>query len=264
MEPGRKTILKAVLVPLMIVMAFWGLFYFRPRVPSQKMTITISGLITAVVSFFIALVMALFILKRRLEKEHNSKFSFGELPNVIDKTDLRIIQDSARDVVFIILMWGSLSTAIVDMGFERGIVYVVNFVMICVMICVPSFLAVVVLFIDFPVLLYARFTGKESSPGSREILLGSLVSLSTLVVVGLVANYSDVRVEAIRPILNFYSKDQKMYRYVLLLSGLNVLYALVGMLVYPRKRRLGLLTLLLIALALIPVLIKVFIQLHSL
>ncbi len=58
MKPGRKLVLEAVPVPLMIVVAFWGLFYFRPRVPSQKMNITISGLITAVVSFFIALVMA--------------------------------------------------------------------------------------------------------------------------------------------------------------------------------------------------------------
>jgi uncharacterized BrkB/YihY/UPF0761 family membrane protein len=53
MKPGRKLMLEAILVPLVIWMALWGLFYFRPRVPSQKMTITISGLITAVVSFFI-------------------------------------------------------------------------------------------------------------------------------------------------------------------------------------------------------------------
>ncbi|ASJ01616.1 hypothetical protein [Thermococcus gorgonarius] len=104
------------------------------------MNITISGLITAVISFFIALVMGLFIFKRRLEREHNSKFGFRELPNVIDKTDLKIIQDSARDIAFVILMWGSLSWIIVDMGFERGIVYVVNFAMACVMICVPVFL----------------------------------------------------------------------------------------------------------------------------
>ena len=264
MKPGRKLVLEAVLVPLMIVMAFWGLFYLRPRVPSQKMVITTSGLITATVSFFIALVIALFILKRRLEKEHNSKFGFRELPNVIDKTNLEIIQDSARDIAFVILMWGSLSTAVVDMGFERGIVYVVNFVMICVMICLPLFLTVLVLFIDFPVFLYARFVGKDYSPGSREILLGSLVSLSSLVAVGLDANYYDVRIDVIRPILNFYSKYQTVYRYVLLLSGLNVLYALAGMLAYPRKKRVGLLMLLMIALALIPLVIKIFIQLHSL
>ena len=85
------------------------------------MNITISGLIMVVVSFFIALVMALFMLKKRLEKEHNSRFRFRDLPGIIDKTDLRIIQDSARDIVYVILMWGSLSTAIVDMGFDRGL-----------------------------------------------------------------------------------------------------------------------------------------------
>ncbi|WP_010479409.1 hypothetical protein [Thermococcus zilligii] len=264
MKPGRKLVLEAVLVPLMIVMAFWGLYYFHPRVPSQKMNITISGLMTAVVSFFIALVVAIFMLKRRLEKEHNSRFPFRDLPHVIDKTDLEIIQDSARDIVFVILMWGSLSTAIVDMGFERGIIYIVNFLMICAMICLPMFLAVAVLFIDFPVFLYAHFIGKESPPGSREILLGSLVSLSSLVGVGLVANYSDVRIDVIRPILNFYGKYQTVYRYVLLLSALDALYGLVGILILPRRRRLGLLTLLMIALALIPLLIKVFVQLHSL
>ncbi|CAD5243362.1 hypothetical protein [Thermococcus camini] len=96
MKPGRKLVLEAVLVPLIIVMAFWGLFYFRPRVPSQKMTITISGLITAVVSFFISLAIAVFVFKRRFEREHNSKFGFRELPDVIDKTDPRIIQDSLQ------------------------------------------------------------------------------------------------------------------------------------------------------------------------
>ena len=92
MKPGRKLLLEAVLVPLIIVVAFWGLFYFYPRVPSQKMNVTISGLITAVVFFFIALGMALFMLKKRLEKEHNSRFRFRDLPGVIDKTDLRLFR----------------------------------------------------------------------------------------------------------------------------------------------------------------------------
>ncbi|AFL95015.1 hypothetical protein CL1_0810 [Thermococcus cleftensis] len=88
MKPGRKLMLEAILVPLVIWMALWGLFYFRPRVPSQKMTITLSGLITAVVSFFIALAIAFFIFKRRLERERNSKFGFRELLRVIDETDI--------------------------------------------------------------------------------------------------------------------------------------------------------------------------------
>ncbi|AFL95014.1 hypothetical protein CL1_0809 [Thermococcus cleftensis] len=131
------------------------------------------------------------------------------------------------------------------------------------MICVPVFLAIAVLFIDFPVFLYARFVGKDSSPGSREILLGSLVALISLVAVGLVANYSDVRVEAIRPILHFYSEDPRGYRYVLLLSGLNVLYALFGMLVYPRRRRLDLLLLPPIVLLIAYTLLKTLIWVHS-
>ena len=108
MKSGKRLVLEAVLVPLIILVAFWGLFYFYPCVPSQKMNITISGLITAVVFFFIALGMALFMLKKRLEKEHNSRFRFRDLPGIIDKTGLKIIQDSARDIVFVILMWGSL------------------------------------------------------------------------------------------------------------------------------------------------------------
>jgi len=36
MKPGRKLVLEAMLVPLMIGVAFWELFYFRPRVPSQN------------------------------------------------------------------------------------------------------------------------------------------------------------------------------------------------------------------------------------
>ncbi|NJE30350.1 hypothetical protein E3E38_04700 [Thermococcus sp. 18S1] len=263
MKPGRKLVLEAVLVPLAIWVALWGLFYFRPRVPSQKMTITISGLIMAVVSFFIALAIALFILKRRLETEHNFKFGFRELPRVIDETDIGIIQDSAKDIAFVILMWGSLSTALIHMGFEKGVVYVINLAVMCVMLCLPLFLAVGVLFIDFPIFLYARFVGKASSPGSREVLVGSLVSLAFLVTVGLVANYSDVRVDVIRPILNFYREDPIGYRYVLLLSGSEALYSLLGMLIYPKKRKLGILLVLPLVLLLAHTLLKTFIWMHS-
>ncbi|WP_297535382.1 hypothetical protein [Thermococcus sp.] len=263
MKPGRKLMLEAVLVPLMIWMALWGLFYFRPRVPSQKMTITISGLIAAVVSFFIALAIALFILKRRLEKERNSKFGFRELPRVIDETDIRVIRDLTNDVAFVILLWGLLGTAVMNRGFEKGAVYVINLAVMCVMLCLPLFLAVGVLFIDFSIFIYARFVGKDPSPGSREILIGSLISLSFLVAVGLVAKYSDVRVDVIRPILNFYRKDPIGYRYALLLSGSEALYCLLGMLIYPKKRKLGILLVLPIILIIAHTLLKTFIWMHS-
>ncbi|CAD5243363.1 conserved protein of unknown function [Thermococcus camini] len=48
-----------------------------------------------------------------------------------------------------------------------------------------------------------------------------------------------------------------------MLSGLNVLYALVGMLVYPRKRRFGLLLLLPIITFIAYTLLKTFIWMHS-
>ncbi len=147
---------------------------------------------------------------------------FRDLSGVIDKTDLKIIQDSAGDIVFVILMWGSLSTAIVGIGFERGIVYVFNLAMTCVMICFPVFLAVGVLFIDFPLILYARFVGKDSSQGSREILLGSLVSIFFLVAVGL------------------YTGNLTFYENFLLLSSLNALYSPVGLVLYPKNQKLGL------------------------
>ncbi|USS40243.1 hypothetical protein NF865_07895 [Thermococcus aggregans] len=263
MKPGRKLILEAVLIPLAILLAFWGLYYFRPPSPSKKMTIAFSGVITAGVSFFVALAVALFILKRRLEKEHNSKFGFGELLQIIDETDVRVIQDSAKDIVFIILMWGSLSTALVDMGFERGVIYVINFAVMCVMICLPVFLAIGVLFIDFPIFLYARFVGKDGSPGSKEIFLGSFLSLVFLVVVGLVASYSDVHIEAIRPILNFYREEPTVYRYVLLLSGSEALYSLQGMLIYSKKRKLGILLILLTVPLIAYTLFKTLMWTHS-
>ena len=103
----------------------------------------------------------------------------------MDEADPKIIGDSARDIFNIVAMWGVFSTAVLGFGIGRGVVYFLNLAVQCVMICVPVFLAVGVLFIDFPLFLYARFVGKESSPGSRDILLGSLVSLLFLVVVGL-------------------------------------------------------------------------------
>jgi len=56
-----------------------------------------------------------------------------------------------------------------------------------------------------------------------------------------------------------YREDSTGYKYVLLLSGLNVLYALVGMLVYPQKRRFGLLLLLSIIIFIAYTLLKTFI-----
>jgi hypothetical protein len=99
-----------------------------------------------------------------------------------------------------------------------------------------------VLFIDFPLFLYTCFVGKESLPDSREILLGSLVSLFFLVVVGL------------------HTNDLTPYKNFLLLSGLNTLYSLVGMLLYPKKRNLGILLLLPILMLIAYTLLMVFIQ----
>ncbi|ACJ17371.1 Hypothetical protein TON_1880 [Thermococcus onnurineus NA1] len=240
MKPGRKLVLEAVLGPLVFWVIMWGLFYIHPTPDLRRENFNAPWLMTSVASFFVALTIALFMLKRRLEKEHNSKFGFRELPRVIDETDPEVIRDLTKDISFIILMWGPFASAVLDMGVERGVVYFLDFAVQCVMVCVPLFLAIGVLFIDFPIFLYARFIGKDSSPGSREILLGSLISLVSLVAVGVATSFN-VRVEATLPILNLPSEDPVEYRYVLLLSGLNVLYSLLGMLVYPKKRKLGLL-----------------------
>ncbi|WP_297469049.1 hypothetical protein [Thermococcus sp.] len=177
----------------------------------------------------------------------------------MDEADPKIIGDSTRDIFNIVAMWGVFSTAVLGFGIEKGVVYFLNLAVQCVMICIPVFLSVAVLFIDFPLFLYARFVGKETSPGSRVILLGSLVSLSSLLALGLVANYFDVRVEVIRPLLNFYGQ-RTAYMCFLLLSGLNVIYNLGGMFLCPKNRKLGFLLLLPIIVFIARTLLVVFLR----
>jgi len=202
-------------------------------------------------------IVALFV--GRLLRKAGYRFRFRELPRVLEEADPKIIGDSTRDIFNIVAMWGVFSTAVLGFGIEKGVVYFLNLAVQCVMICIPVFLSVAVLFIDFPLFLYARFVGKESSPGSRVILLGSLVSLSSLLALGLVANYFDVRVEVIRPLLNFYGQ-RTAYRCFLLLSGLNVIYSLVGMFLYPKNRKLGFLLLLPIIVFIARTLLVVFLR----
>ena len=62
--------------------------------------------------------------------------------------------------------------------------------------------------------------------------------------------------------MNIYS-DIEIYRGLLLLSGLNVLYGLAGVLILPRKRKLGLLVMLIIAVTLGLLWLDVIIKLRS-
>ncbi|CAD5243360.1 conserved membrane protein of unknown function [Thermococcus camini] len=113
-------------------------------------------------------------------------------------------------------------------------------------------------------IIYELLTGKRLSHSFGKALLLSLLSGAFVIVVRLMSVHPwAFEITVIRPLLKV-CVDNYLCRNLLLLSALNVLYGLVGILILSRKRRAGLLTLLLIALALIPVLIKVFIQLHSL
>ncbi|WP_232460843.1 hypothetical protein [Thermococcus gorgonarius] len=121
---------------------------------------------------------------------------------------------------------------------------------------------------DIPSILYESLneslTGKRLSPIFKEVLLISLVSGGFLALLGFVFSHPGAsEIGAFHSLLKFYVNGD-LHKNLLLLSALNALYGLVGILILPRRRRLGLLTLLMIALALIPLVIKVFIQLHSL
>ncbi|ASJ01615.1 hypothetical protein A3K92_09030 [Thermococcus gorgonarius] len=65
-------------------------------------------------------------------------------------------------------------------------------------------------------------------------------------------------------LVGLYTNDLTSYENFLLLSGLNTLYGLVGMFLYPKNRRLGLLFLLPILTLLAYALLKVFTLVYSL
>ncbi|WP_297495478.1 hypothetical protein [Thermococcus sp.] len=201
------------------------------------------------------------LLVRRLLRKAGYQFELRELFRVLDRADPKIIGDSIGDIFTIVILWGAFSTWVLALGLRKGIIFTVSFYLVFMVVVLLLMISVVVVVIDLPLMLYGILTGKRLLDGFKGNLIISLISGGFLIFSSLIAtNLGFSGIAIIHPLLKFYT-NRDLYNTLLLLSALNALYGITGILILPRRRRLGLLMLLLIALALIPILIKVFIEL---
>lgn len=134
-----------------------------------------------------------------------------------------------------------------------------------VVIALPVMVSMMVAVISVSLWLSESLTGKQLSKIFKAILMFSLASGGgSLVSLGLLAIHLNVSNTAVirPPLLKIYI-NRGLYHNLLLLSSLDALYGLAGILLLPRKRKLGLSVLLLIAVAIVPLLVEVFIGLYS-
>jgi len=264
MKSGKRLVMEAVTVPLVAWVVIWLFLYIHPTSSIQRENFNASWLITAVVSLFLALAFIVLMLKRRLRKAGHTDFKFNELPKILERTNPENIKDLTSGIFRDLLIWGAFSSGVLVNGPEKGITLAIDFALVFMTVGLLLIVSLVILLMDVPSMLYESLTGKRLSPIFKEILLISLVSGGSLVLLGFILSHSGAsEIRVFRPLLKFYV-NRDLYKNLLLLSVLNSLYGLIGILILPRRRRLGLLMLLLTALTLIPVLIKIFIRLHSL
>jgi hypothetical protein len=263
MKSARRLLIEAILVPLAMWVIIWSLGYIRPFGDVTRENFNASWLITTIVSFFIVLALVILFVKRLLRKTGYSQVGLGELPRVLEEVDPKIIGDSTRDIFTVVALWGAFSTSVLEWGPKKGIIFTINLYEMFIVVLLLLLISMVILLLDVPLMLYESLTGKRLSPIFKEILVVSLVSGGILVLSGLMAACPKAsEIAIIRPLLKLYA-DGKLYGGLLLLSGLNALYGLTGILILPRKRRLGFLMLLLIAAGIALQLVRVFILLHS-
>ncbi|NJE03818.1 hypothetical protein [Thermococcus sp. MV11] len=264
MKFGKRSVMEAVIVPLVAWVVIWLFLYIRPTSGIQRENFNVSWLITTVVSLLLVLAFIALVLKKRLRKVGYTDLKFKELPQVLEKADPEIINDLTSGIFRAILIWGAFSSGVLINGPKKGIILAIDFALVFITVGLLLIISMVVLLMDVPLMLYESLTGKRLSPIFKEILLISLVSGGSLVLLSCMASHLGAsEIGLFRSLLKFYV-NRDLYKNLLLLSALNILYGLVGILILPRRRRAGRLMLLLIALALVPILIKVFIQLHSL
>ncbi|WP_297480138.1 hypothetical protein [Thermococcus sp.] len=260
MKPGRKLVLEAILVPLMLWVFMWMLFYIHPPHDISREDFNASWLVVTIVSYFMVMIVVL-LLVRRLLRKAGYQFELRELFRVLDRADPKIIGDSIGDIFTIVILWGAFSTGVLALGLRKGIIFTVRFYLVFMVVVLLLMICVVVVVIDLPLILYEILTGKRLLDGFKGNLIISLISGGFLIFSSLIAtNLGFSGIAIIYPLLKLYM-NRDLYKNLLLLSALNALYGITGILILPRRRRLGLLMLLLIALALIPILIKVFIEL---
>ncbi|WP_342764468.1 hypothetical protein [Thermococcus sp. 21S9] len=255
--------LEAVTAPLVIWAFIWAWFYINPPHDISRENFNTSWLLITVVSYFITLVIvALFV--GRLLKKAGYRFEFRELPRVLNEVDPKIIGDSTRDIFNIVAMWGVFSTAVLAFGVKKGTIFTVAVYLVLSSIGLLLMISMLISVLGTALILYELLTGRRLSHSFEKALLLSLLSGAFLVLVRLMSGYPwAFNITVVRPLLKVCT-DNYLCKNLLLLSALNSLYGLVGILILPRRRKLGLLLLLIIALAIAPLLVKVFIQLHSL
>ncbi|AMQ18555.1 hypothetical protein [Thermococcus peptonophilus] len=263
MNSTKKLLMEAILIPLIFWVVMWGLFYLHPSPDLPRENYNVSWLITAAISFFLTLAFVFWYVQRMLRKAGYPQVGFRGLPKVLREADPTIVNSSARDMFIIVLLWGSFSTAVLLKGPKWGIVLTLNFAMAFVVIALPVMVSMMVAVISVSLWLSESLTGKQLSKIFKAILMFSLASGGSLVSLGLLAIHLNVSNTAvIRPLLKIYI-NRGLYHNLLLLSSLDALYGLAGILLLPRKRKLGLSVLLLIAVAIVPLLVEVFIGLYS-
>ncbi|WP_048147278.1 hypothetical protein [Pyrococcus abyssi] len=264
MKSGKRLIIEAVMVPLIAWVVIWTFLYIHPISNIQRENFNVPWLITSIVSLFLVLAFIILVLKKRLRKTGYINLKFKELPKVLEQVNSEIINDLTSGIFRAILIWGAFSSVVLINGPEKGITLAIDYALVFITVGLLLIASMAILLMDVPSMLYESLTGKRFSPVFKEVLLISLVSGSFLILLGFIFQHLGTSgIKAFNSLLKFHV-NVNLYKNLLLLSALNALYGLTGIFILPRKRKLGLLMLLLISLALIPLVIKIFIQLHSL
>jgi hypothetical protein len=263
MNSTKKLLMEAILIPLVYWVIMWSLFYVHPSPDLPRENYNVSWLITVAISFFLTLAFVFWYVQRMLRKAGHSQVGLRGLPGALGEADPTIVNNSVRDVFITVLLWGSFSTAVLLKGLKWGIVLTIDFAMAFVAIALPLMVSMMMPVIGVSLWLSESLTRKQLSKIFKAILMFSLASGGSLVSLGLLAVHSNVpNTAVIRPLLKIYI-NRGLYHSLLMLSGLDALYGLAGILLLPRKRKLGLSVLLLIAVAIVPLLVDVFIGLYS-
>ncbi|AHL23057.1 hypothetical protein [Thermococcus nautili] len=243
-----RVFVKDYLLPLIFLVVFWfALWLITPPVREHLNAMNIFAVFLLLIPF---LLVALHFVGKTLERYGYSREDVRRLPEIIEKTHGRLYlpKEVFNIIGDAIIFWGLfawvlLATGDPIMGLLSGIAMFAEIFAFSVFL-ISMFIWVII----FPHSLYRLFTGREPDRDFLiELIRQNLVLTAILVAVRLIALHSNYSAgdDLIGKMMAFGRKTE-LVTLLLELSGLNVLFGIVGLYGSRKSRKLTALALIII------------------
>lgn len=238
------------LLPWLLAVGFWLVLWLL--VPPTREGLNAVNVFVAFLFLVPFLLVAFHFVGKTLERYGYSREDIRRIPEIIEKTHGRLYLPKAifDTVARALIFWGLIVTAVVMA--ENPLRGILNGVAISVRIFAlfVLFVSMVLWVMDFPFALYKLFNGRNLSKDFLvEMMRQNILYTTILVAVRLIALHSNYPAGN-DPIGEVMAIGRKtcLVKFLLELSGLNLLYCFIGLYLPKKSRKLTALALTLIVL----------------